>query len=92
LTSIALFGDVTVDLSETKSTPDEVTLHAWAILRDVEVTVPEGTRVELTGGGLRGHLTSHVAAISDASCTRVVRIDGHTVVGDVTVRQVRSTL
>ena len=57
-----------------------------AIFRDVDVTVPEGTHVELSGGGLRGHLTNETPPVPEEPRDRVVRIHGHTLVCDVTVR------
>jgi hypothetical protein len=86
LVALALFGDVTVDLSHTRSTPDQIDLNAWAVLRDVDVTVPVGTRVEITGGGFRGHLVNHAPAVPAQDARRVVRVHGHTMLGDVTVR------
>jgi hypothetical protein len=87
LTALALFGDVTVDLSSTRSTPPAIEVHAWAIFRDVDVTVPPGTQVELTGAAIRGHLTNEAPAVSNSDHPSVVRVSGHTLVGDVTVRR-----
>jgi hypothetical protein len=86
LLAVALFGDVTIDLSETKSAPADIVINAWAILRDVDVTVAEGTHVELSGGGFRGHLVNEVPDVPEEDRDRVVRIHGHTLVCDVTVR------
>jgi hypothetical protein len=86
LVVIALFGDVTVDLTHTNSAPDTIDIEAWAIFRDVDVTVPSGTHVELTGGGLRGHLRNEATALPEDQRQRVVRVHGHTLVCDVTVR------
>lgn len=84
LVAIALLGDVIVDLTHTNSAPDEIDVEAWAIFRDVDVTVPTGTHVELTGGGLRGHLRNEAPALPQDQRQRVVRV--HTLVCDVTVR------
>jgi hypothetical protein len=86
LVALALFGDVTFDLSQARSAPSEIRLDAWAVLRDVDVTVPAGTHVEITGGGFRGHLVNHVPAVPPPARRRVVQIRGHTLLGDVTVR------
>jgi predicted membrane protein len=86
LVAVALFGDVTIDLSQTRSTPAEVAIEAYAILRDVDVLVPEGTHVELGGGVVRGDLRNEVPAVSEEQREHVVRIQGHSVLGDVTVR------
>jgi len=86
LSAVALFGDVTIDLSQTRSAPSEIAIDAWAIFRDVDVTVPEGTHVELFGGGFRGNLTNETPPVPVERRTRVVEIHGHTLLCDVNVR------
>ncbi len=86
LIAVALLGDVTIDLSDTKSVPPEVHIEAYAILRDVDVLVGEGTHVELGGGVLRGDLSNEVPPVSEDRRTRTVTINGHSLVGDITVR------
>ena len=85
MTAVALFGDVTIDLSQARSAPSEIAIDAWAIFRDVDVTVPEGTAVELSGSGFRGHLRNETPTVPEERRERVVRIRGHTLVCDVTV-------
>lgn len=86
LIAVALLGDVTIDLSQTASAPAEIDIEAYAILRDVDVLVPEGTHVELSGGVLRGEIESHVPDLPEDQRSRVVRIHGHCLLGDVTAR------
>jgi hypothetical protein len=86
LIAVALFGDVTIDLSDTRSAPAEIAIDAYAILRDVDVLVADGVHVELYGGVLRGTLHSDVPPVPDESRGRIVRIHGHALLGDVTVR------
>jgi predicted membrane protein len=88
LIAVALLGDVTIDLSQTRSTPAEVAIEAYAILRDVDVLVAGGTHVELSGGVVRGDLRNEVPSVSEEQREHVVRIQGHSVLGDVTVRLV----
>jgi hypothetical protein len=85
LLAVALFGDVTIDLSQVKSAPADITINTWAILRDVDVTVAQGTHVELSGGGFRGHLVNEVPAVPEENRDRVVWIHGHTLLCDVMV-------
>lgn len=86
LIAVAIFGDVTIDLSQTTSAPAEIDIEAYAILRDVDVLVPQGTHVEMSGGVLRGELENHVPAVPEDQRDRVVRIHGHCMIGDVTAR------
>ncbi|HXP20727.1 MAG TPA: LiaF domain-containing protein [Streptosporangiaceae bacterium] len=86
LIAVAFLGDVTIDLSNVSSAPAEVRINAYAILRDVDIYVAEGTQVELSGSVVRGDLTNDVPAVPEANHDRLVRIHGHAVLGDVKVR------
>jgi len=86
LIAVAILGDVTIDLSQTKSAPAEIVINAYAIFRDVNVLVAAGCHVELFGGVFRGDLRNDVPAPPKSAPDRMVRIHGHTVFGDVTVR------
>jgi len=86
LTAVALLGDVAIDLFQNKSAPAEITINAYAIFRDVDVFVEEDTQVEMSGGGIFGELRNDVPTVSEERRARVIRIEGHTLVGDVTAR------
>jgi hypothetical protein len=85
LVAVAFLGDVTIDLSDTRSAPAEIAIDAYAILRDVEVRVGPRVRVELFGGVVRGDLRNEVPPVDGDHCDRIVRIHGHALFGDVTV-------
>lgn len=87
LIAVALLGDVTIDLSRARSVPAEIAIEAYAIGRDVDVFVGEGTHVELFGGVLKGDLSNNVPFVPEERRELVLRIHGHTVFGDVTVRR-----
>lgn len=86
LVAVAFLGDVTIDLSNVRSAPAEIRVDAYALLRDVDIYVAEGTRVELSGSVVRGDLTNDVPAAPDGGRGRTVHVRGHTILGDVTVR------
>jgi hypothetical protein len=86
LLAIGLFGDVTIDLAHSHRTPAEITITAWAVFRDVDIFVAPGTHVELTGSGFRGHLTNDIPPRPVDHRRHVVRVHGHTLAADVTVR------
>jgi predicted membrane protein len=88
LVAVALLGDVSIDLSQTRSMPAEVAIEAYAILRDIDVLVSEGTRVELSGGVVRGDLRNEAPAVSEEQSEHTVRVQGHSLLGDVNVRPV----
>jgi predicted membrane protein len=86
LVAVAILGDVTIDLSHNKSAPQQVVINAYAIFRDVDVLVAADTHVELYGGVFKGDLRNDVPAPAQSAPDRMVRIHGHSVFGDVTVR------
>ncbi len=86
LIAVALLGDVTIDLSDTRSAPAEIAIDAYAIGRDVDVLVGPRVHVELFGGVVRGDLRNDVPPVGVDDCDRIVRIHGHALLGDVTVR------
>jgi hypothetical protein len=86
LVAITVLGDVTIDLSDVRSAPSEVRVNAWAIWRDVDIYVAPGTRVELFGGKVLGDLTNETGAAPGTAASRLVRVHGHSLLGDVTVR------
>ena len=91
LVGVSLLGDVTIDLCEVKSLPPAVDIEAYALGRDVDVIVPAGIRVELTGrtgnDHLRnGHLNDDLVRGPGESGPVVVRITPHTFLGGVHVR------
>jgi hypothetical protein len=86
LVAVALLGDVTIDLSDTRSAPAVIAVDAYAILRDVDVLVGPRVRVELFGSVVRGDLRNDVPPVGAEDCDRVVRIHARALLGDVTVR------
>jgi hypothetical protein len=88
LGAVSLFGDVTIDLTKPRSVPANVGVQAYAIGRDVDVLVRPGTRVELSGRANNDHLNNQVADIASADDDHVIKITGHTFLGDVTVRTI----
>ena len=85
-----MLGDVTIDLTNPRSMPPNIGVQAYAIGRDVEVLVRPGTRVELSGRANSDHLNNEVADIAVTDHDHVIKITGHTFLGDVTVRSVEA--
>jgi hypothetical protein len=90
LGAISLLGDVTIDLTSPRSMPPNVGVQTYAIRRDVEVLVRPGTRVELSGRANNDHLNNEVADFAVTDDDHVIKITGHTFLGDVTVRSVNT--
>ena len=86
LVAVAIFGDVTIDLTKVKSLPSEIPINAYALGYNVDVIVPEGTHIEMSGRANNDHLDNGVPLVPMAMGTRSVKISGHTFLGDVTTR------
>lgn len=81
MVAVALLGDVTIDLTRTRSTPGVVAIDAYAVGRDVDILVDADDNVETTG---RVDLT---LAKPDIPAARAIRVHGRAVLGRVTVRR-----
>lgn len=68
--AVSLLGDVTIDLTNVRSMPSTVQIHAYAIERDVDVIVPAETHVEMTSRNNNGHLDNRGPSIPLAVGTR----------------------
>jgi hypothetical protein len=86
LIAVSVLGDVTVDLAAAQTLPAVVVVKAFALGRDVDVLVANGTRVELSGRPGNDHLTNEVPPVDEDHRVQIVRIQAHTGLGDVTVR------
>jgi len=87
ITAIALLGDAVIDLREAKATSKEITIRAYALLNDVDVIVPEGVAVELTGVAIVGDNRNMATPAPPGTSRFVVKIHGHALLGDVQVFQ-----
>lgn len=85
ITAIALLGDAVIDLREAKATSKEITIRAYALLNDVDVIVPEGVTVELSGVTVVGDNRNMARPVPPGTSRFVVKIHGHALLGDVQV-------
>jgi hypothetical protein len=85
ITAIALLGDAIIDLRGAKATSEEITIRAYALLNDVDVIVPEGAAVELSGVAIVGDNKNMTRPVPAGTGRFVVKIHGHAVLGDVQV-------
>ena len=86
LVAVAILGDVTIDLAQAARCPADVTIDAYAVLRDVEIVVGDATQVELDGGVVRGDLHNEAPSVAQEERHHLVRVHGRSLLGDVTVR------
>ena len=85
LMPIAVFGDVDLDFRQAAMVPDEVTVTSVAPFGDVEVIVPNGVRVDVSGFTLFGSKKIAVQASAASESAPVVRVRAFTVFGSVKV-------
>jgi hypothetical protein len=85
ITAIALLGDAVIDLRGARATSQEITIRAYALLNDVDVIVPKGVAVELSGVAVVGDIRNMTRPVPAGTGRFVVKIDGHAVLGDVQV-------
>lgn len=83
--AVAVLGDVTLDLSYLADPDVTVAVSAYAIFRDVDITVSENATVLSGGGRLWGDIPMSTRAAHDSG--PVIRISAHALTGDVTVRR-----
>ncbi len=82
----AIFGEVSLDLTEALLQRQHVVIHATAIGGNVHVLVPEGVNVRMSGTAIVGSKINHVQVIAGGP---VVDIRAFTVFGLVTARTPR---
>jgi hypothetical protein len=82
----SLFGDVELDLRQAAVPTGEVKINAVAPFGDIEVIVPDGVGVELTGLSVFGRKKVDVRRPASIESAPVVRVRAVTVFGSVLVR------
>ena len=83
---VALFGDIDLDLRQAVMPSGELAINAVAPFGDIDVLVPEGAQVDVSGFTLFGSKRIAVGqAAAEASAT-VIRVRGFTVFGSLKVR------
>jgi len=85
LRAIGLFGDISLDLQQAVCSEESVHIHAWTFLGDIELHVPDGVEVVLTGFDVFGDRDLQVAPIAQATSIPSIRVNAHTLLGRVRV-------
>jgi Domain of unknown function (DUF1707)/Cell wall-active antibiotics response 4TMS YvqF len=82
---VTVFGDVELDLRQA-AVPAEVEIKAVAPFGDIEIVVPDGVIVELTGVSVFGRKKVDVRRSTSAEWAPVIRVHATTVFGSALVR------
>ena len=86
LNAVAVLGDVIVDLREAEVRGEELSIQATAILGDVQVLVPRGAGVGMSGVAVVGHKELAIEPAEYTLAVPAVRVSAVTIIGDVIVR------
>ena len=85
-TAVAVFGGVELDLRDAELPPGGMQLSAWAVFGGVNVTVPEGVRVEVSGIAVFGGRQVHGGDAPHSPQAYTVRVHAIAVFGGVNVK------
>lgn len=86
VTVINVFSDTTLDLRGAHCTSDEVIVRSWSTFGDVELIVPDGGEVDLSGCCVFGDRTVDVAPVARVPGAPRVRLVAYSLFGDAGVR------
>ena len=75
-----------LDLTSVVCAESEVELRLTSVMGDVEVLLPDGVEVELTGFDVMGDRDLVLAPVPRVPGTPLIRVRAHAVMGDVLVR------
>ena len=88
--AVAVMGECRLDLRGAEFDGKTVTIRAMAVMGSVEIIVPEGIEVELTGLPIMGSNSLKVGEVSTVPGSPLVRVRALALMGDVTVRTPRT--
>lgn len=86
--AVAVMGGVLIDLSQATFESRETVIQAFALMGGVEIRVPEGVTVHVTGAGFMGGFENKVATHGGPNGP-VVRVTGFAMMGGVEVKPLR---
>jgi len=84
--AVAVMGGVELDLREAQFSEPEVTIHAYALMGGVEITVPEDVDVDVSGVAFMGGFDHHASGPGAPGAPRL-RVLGFALMGGVDVRR-----
>lgn len=82
----SVMGDIHLDLREAFVATDEVVIRGYTVMGDINVLVPEGTQVDLSGTAIMADHRLRLERVPPKPGMPRVRIMVTSVMGDITVR------
>jgi hypothetical protein len=86
LHTIAVFGGSDIDLRDARIPPGGMRIVAFALFGAVDIIVPEGVRVEVSGGGIFGAFEGKEDAQGYGPDAPVIQVEGAAIFGAVEVK------
>ena len=86
LNVLAVFGGSDIDLREARFPPGGLTINAVALFGGVDIVVPEGTNVVMSGAGIFGAFEAGKRKIAAISGAPTVKVEGAAIFGGVGVK------
>ena len=83
LNAVSVFGACEIDLREARIPPGGLTINAFAMFGAVEITVPDGVRIEMNGAGILGAFEGNDRSEALDHTAPVVRVEGAAFFGAV---------
>jgi class 3 adenylate cyclase len=87
--AVAIMGGVVLDLRKAEIDGPTVTINAVAIMGGIDIIVPEGIAVELSGLNIMGAKELRISDAPRLPGTPIVRVDAFVLMGSVVVRNKR---
>ncbi len=86
LNALALFGGSDIDFREARIPPEGVTIHAVAMFGGVDIVVPEGVNVKISGAGIFGAFEAKKRRRRIIPGAPTIKVDGVAFFGGVEVK------
>jgi hypothetical protein len=86
--AVAVFGNITIDLSEALFEHQQVLIKAVSVFGSIEILIPENVSLRGSGGGVLGEFSVDALDSPDGDAP-VVYVDGFSVLGSVEARPKR---
>jgi len=89
--AVAVMGGIELDLREAQFSEPEVTIHAYALMGGIEITVPEDVEVDVSGVAFMGGFDHNASGPGVPGAPRV-RVIGFALMGGVDVRRKKTAI
>ncbi len=90
LRAIAIMGNIDLDLRNAEIGSPELTIHAWALMGSIRVTVPEGVAVHLSGVNIMGDKRQRTSDVPLLPGSPLIKVRAVPIMGSIEVRTRRS--